>query len=91
MSTAHIIHVFPGFHLYYIRALTCLAQGHSHRRPSGSTEGRTREFQVTSPSLSHRATQDMSKKKIPSKDTLPESIPFSCWWLKGQGQIEAIC
>ena len=31
-ATVHIIHVFPGFHQYYARALKCLAQGHSQEK-----------------------------------------------------------
>ena len=35
-ATAHIIHVFSGFHQYLAGALKCLAQGHSHEKPRGS-------------------------------------------------------
>ena len=28
-ATAHIIHVFPGFHQYYTGSVKCHAQGHS--------------------------------------------------------------
>ena len=36
--TAHIIHVFPGFHLYLTRALKCLTQRLSHEKPKGFSE-----------------------------------------------------
>ena len=37
MATVYIIHVFPGFHYYKAGALKCLAQGHSHEKPRGSS------------------------------------------------------
>ena len=35
--TAHIIHVLTGFHQYWVGALKCLAKGHSHKKPRGSS------------------------------------------------------
>ena len=32
MATAHIIHVFPGFHQHWVRALNYFAQGRSHKK-----------------------------------------------------------
>ena len=40
MLASHIIHILPGFHNYKARTLKCLAQGHSHEWPSGTSEAR---------------------------------------------------
>ena len=41
IATAHIIHVFPGFHMYKAGALKCLDQGHSHKKPRGTSVAQT--------------------------------------------------
>ena len=56
-GTEHIIKVFHGFHHYYARALKCLGQGDSHEGLSGTSEVRTRDLQVTRPTLYHWALQ----------------------------------
>ena len=37
-ETAYIIHVFPGFHQYYTRALKWLAQRHYHKKKKKKTQ-----------------------------------------------------
>ena len=47
-ATAHIIHVYPEFHKYQVRALKCLAQGHSHEKPTGSNVAQTQDPMIKS-------------------------------------------
>ena len=49
---------FIGFHQYKARALKCLAQGHSHEKPSGPKHGSDPVPQVTSPTLYYLARQE---------------------------------
>ena len=42
-ATAHIIHVFLGFHQYYAGALKSFAQGHTYEKPRGSSAARTQD------------------------------------------------
>ena len=42
-ATAHINHVFPGFHQYQAGALKCLSQEHSPEKPEGSSAASTQD------------------------------------------------
>ena len=50
-ATAHIIHVFPGFHQCYAGALKCLAEGHTNEKPRGSSAAQTQDPWIMSQTL----------------------------------------
>ena len=62
-ATAHIIHVFPGFHQYYAGALKCLAQGHSQENPGDPVrlEPKTPGLLVKHLTTEPRRTQNLSQ------------------------------
>ena len=52
-ATVHVIDVFPGNHYFYTGTLKCLAQGHSHEKPRGSSADRTEDSWITSQTIYH--------------------------------------